>query len=60
MGFMKATAKKITLESLQDEVSDLRRNVGMFISTESLEEYKNADEILEAYKNAVKSYPLCA
>ena len=55
----KARKKKdISLEDLYREVVALRRDVSLFIPTETLDAYKNKKEILAAYKKAAMKYPL--
>lgn len=48
----KTKVKNLSLKGLFKEVRVLRQDVDMFIPTESLEEYKNKKEILDAYRDA--------
>ncbi len=52
--------KKVSLEDVLEEVQALRREVGMFMPSESLDEYAHPEKIVAAYKEAVKKYPAYA
>ncbi len=56
----KIHSKKVSLEDVLEEVQALRREVGMFMPTESLDDYNNPKEIVAAYREAVKKYPAYA
>lgn len=44
------------LDKLEGELASLRREVDMFIPTETLDEYENADEIEKQYKEATSDH----
>ena len=45
------------LEEVLKEVQALRREVALFIPSESLDEYAHPEKIVAAYKEAIKKYP---
>lgn len=49
-----STKKQIILQDIMSEIKSLRREVSLFLPTESLNEYTNKKEILAALKNARK------
>lgn len=51
-------AKDNRLEELEAKLSRLRREVDMFIPTETLDEYENTDEIKERYQEATHDHPV--
>ncbi len=56
----KVRNKKVSLEDVLKEVQALRREVSLFIPTESLDEYSHPERIISAYKEAIKNYPVYA
>lgn len=44
--------KMATLDTILNEVRSLRREVGLFLPTESIDDFANKKEILAALKNA--------
>ena len=44
--------KVATLETILSEVQSLRREVALFLPTESIDDFSNKNEILVALKNA--------
>ena len=53
----KVRDKKVSLEEVLKEVQALRREVALFIPSESLDEYAHPEKIVAAYKEAIKKYP---
>jgi hypothetical protein len=53
----KSKVKKPSLKDLFDEVRALRREITMFLPTESLAEFANPKRIMASYKKAVAKYP---
>jgi len=51
-------AKDNRLEKLEAELARLRREVDMFVPTETLDEYKNADEIKAQYQEATRDHSI--
>lgn len=49
---MSKTQERVSLRDLFKEVRALRRDVSVFMPTESVDEYKNKKEILSAYSDA--------
>ncbi|KKW23581.1 MAG: hypothetical protein UY68_C0008G0032 [Parcubacteria group bacterium GW2011_GWF2_52_12] len=47
-----ARKKKVSLEDVFKEVQALRREVSVFVSYESIDDYKNKKEIMDAYRTA--------
>ena len=47
-----ARKKKVSLEDVFKEVQALRREVSVFVSYESIDDYKNKKEIRDAYRTA--------
>ena len=56
----KTKSKKPSLKDLFEEVRALRREVAMFLPTESFEGYKHPKRILASYKKALAKYPAYA
>ncbi|MEX2514726.1 MAG: hypothetical protein WD335_01180 [Candidatus Paceibacterota bacterium] len=48
--------KNNRLDKLENEVNSLRREVDMFIPTETLDEYDNAEDIESAYQDATSDH----
>lgn len=46
------------LEHILSEVRTLRREVSLFMPSESLKDYNNASDIKAAYRKAASMYPL--
>jgi len=46
------------LKKLEQKVADLKQTVEMFIPTERLDAYKNADEIKNQYQAATDDHPV--
>ena len=44
--------KTVTLDTILTEIQSLRREVGLFLPTESIDDFSNKKEILAALKNA--------
>ena len=44
--------KLVTLDAILSEVKSLRREVALFLPTESIDDFSNKKEILTALKNA--------
>ena len=49
---MSKIQEKVSLKDLFKEVRALRRDVSVFMPTESVDEYKNKKDILSAYRDA--------
>jgi len=46
------TKKQVVLQDIMSEIKSLRREVSLFLPTESLNDYTNKKEILSALKKA--------
>lgn len=50
----RADKKNVSLKDLYKEVRALRRDVSVFMTTESFDDYKNKKEIISAYRDTRK------